>query len=171
MIAPLMRVIAYVSNLISRSSSKRSIALMRPTSPYEIRSDSSTWAGSPDAIRPDTYFTSGEYATTRRSRAAGSPEVLYRLHRSLSSMALTFVSREIPPPRRTVSGAGMRSGVGGLQARRLYPSVDLRRAHGAVAQELLDRPQVGAPVQEVRREGVTQRVRRDPALDRSLPRP
>src|SRR6188768_3150064 len=86
-------------------------------------------------------------------------------------MALTFVSREIPPPRRTVSGAGMRSGVGGLQARRLYPSVDLRRAHGAVAQKLLDRPQVGAPVQEVRGERVTQRVRRDPALDRSLPRP
>ena len=65
----------------------------------------------------------------------------------------------------------MRSGVGGLQARRLYPSVDLRRAHGAVAEQLLDRPQVGAAVQEVRRERVAQRVRRDPALDRGLSRP
>src|SRR5215208_4173843 len=86
-------------------------------------------------------------------------------------MALTFVSREIPPPRRTVSGAGMRSRVGGLQARRLYPSVDLSRAHGAVAQQLLDRPQVGASVQEVRRERVAQRVRPDPALDRGVSRP
>ena len=33
MIAPLMRVIAYVSNLISRSGSKRSIALIRPIRP------------------------------------------------------------------------------------------------------------------------------------------
>jgi hypothetical protein len=33
MIAPLMRVIAYVSNLMSRSGSKRWIALIRPTSP------------------------------------------------------------------------------------------------------------------------------------------
>jgi len=33
MIAPLMRVIAYVSNLISRSGSKRSIALISPISP------------------------------------------------------------------------------------------------------------------------------------------
>ena len=33
MIAPLMRVIAYVSNLISREMSKRSIALIRPSRP------------------------------------------------------------------------------------------------------------------------------------------
>ena len=60
MIAPLMRVIAYVSNLISRSTSKRSIALMRPIRPYEMRSDSSTCAGRPEDIRPATYLTSGE---------------------------------------------------------------------------------------------------------------
>jgi hypothetical protein len=33
MIAPLMRVMAYVSNLISRDGSKRSIAEIRPTRP------------------------------------------------------------------------------------------------------------------------------------------
>ena len=33
MIAPLMRMIAYVSNLMSRDRSKRSIAEIRPTSP------------------------------------------------------------------------------------------------------------------------------------------
>ena len=76
MIAPLMRVIAYVSNLISRSGSKRSIALIRPISPYEMRSASSTWAGRPDDMRPATYLTSGEYATTSCSRARGSPDPL-----------------------------------------------------------------------------------------------
>ncbi len=65
----------------------------------------------------------------------------------------------------------MRSCVGGLQARRLYPSVDLRRAHGAVAEQLLDRAQVGAPVEQVRRERMPQRVRRDPTLHRRVPRP
>src|SRR5215208_633106 len=85
-------------------------------------------------------------------------------------MALTFVSREIPPPPGR-SGAGMRSCVGGLQARRLYPSVDLRRAHRAVTQELLDRAQIGPAVQQMCRERVSQRVRRDAALDRSLARP
>ena len=34
-----------------------------------MRSASSTWAGSPEIIRPATYLTSGEYATTSRSRA------------------------------------------------------------------------------------------------------
>ena len=60
MIAPRMRGIAYVSNLISRPRSKRSIAEIKPIRPYEIRSASSTCAGSPDAMRPATYFTSGE---------------------------------------------------------------------------------------------------------------
>ena len=49
MIAPLMRAIAYVSNLMSRSGSKRSIAPIRPSSPYETRSPSSTCAGRPAA--------------------------------------------------------------------------------------------------------------------------
>jgi hypothetical protein len=60
MIAPLMRVIAYVSNLISRAGSKRSIAEISPTRPYEIRSASSTCGGRLAAIRPATYLTSGE---------------------------------------------------------------------------------------------------------------
>ncbi len=60
MIDPLMRVTAKVSNLISRSGSKRSIAEIRPSSPYEIRSDSSTWEGNPLDMRPATYLTSGE---------------------------------------------------------------------------------------------------------------
>ena len=60
MIAPRIRVIAYVSNLISRVRSNRSIAEIRPPRPYEIRSASSTWAGRPELIRPATYLTSGE---------------------------------------------------------------------------------------------------------------
>ena len=72
MIEPLMRVTAKVSNLISRSGSKRSIAEIRPSSPYEMRSDSSTCEGSPLDMRPATYLTSGEYAITRRSRAFSS---------------------------------------------------------------------------------------------------
>ncbi len=54
-----MRVMAKVSNLISRPGSKRSIAEIRPRSPYEMRSASSTCEGSPLDIRPATYLTSG----------------------------------------------------------------------------------------------------------------
>ena len=45
MIEPRIRAIAYVSNLLSRSGSKRSIAPMSPSRPYETRSPSSTCAG------------------------------------------------------------------------------------------------------------------------------
>ena len=45
-------------------------------------------------VRKDT---SGEYAITRRSRARSSPVLLYRRQRSWSSIALTFVSRVLPP--------------------------------------------------------------------------
>ena len=55
-----MRVTAKVSNLISRSGSKRSIAEISPSRPYEMRSDSSTCEGRPLDMRPATYLTSGE---------------------------------------------------------------------------------------------------------------
>ena len=58
-IAPRMREIAYVSNLISRSGSKRSIAPIRPSRPYEMRSPSSTCGGSHEPSLPATYLTSG----------------------------------------------------------------------------------------------------------------
>src|ERR671915_1875349 len=70
MIEPLMRAIAYVSNLMSRSGSNRSIAPMSPRSPYETRSPSSTCAGRPLPRRPATYLTSGAYVRMRRSRTA-----------------------------------------------------------------------------------------------------
>src|SRR2546421_12233680 len=62
-----------------------------------MRSDSSTWPGNPELIRPATYLTSGEYATTSLSRARSSPVLLYLLQRSWSSIALTLVSRALPP--------------------------------------------------------------------------
>ena len=76
MIEPLMRAIANVSNLMSREVSKRSIAEIRPSRPYEMRSESSTCAGRPLDMRPATYLTSGEYARTSRSRARSSPSSL-----------------------------------------------------------------------------------------------
>src|SRR3954467_2934206 len=116
-----------------------------------MRSASSTCAGKPDAMRPATYFTSGEYATTRSSRARASPVVLYRRHRSRSSMALTLVSMPC-----SGSGPWVALRVGGPQPRGLYPSVDLRRGDRGVAQQLLDRPEVGAAVEQVGGERVAQ---------------
>jgi len=55
-----MRVIAYVSNLISRSMSNFSIASMSPKTPEETKSAYSTFAGRPTLTRPATYFTRGE---------------------------------------------------------------------------------------------------------------
>jgi hypothetical protein len=60
MMAPLIRGMAYVSNLISRARSNFSSASMRPKIPYETRSACSTFAGNPVATRLATYFTSGE---------------------------------------------------------------------------------------------------------------
>src|SRR3954465_9231425 len=133
-----------------------------------MRSASSTCAGRPEAMRPATYFTSGEYATTRRSRAAWSPDPLYRRHRSLSSMALTLVSTAcLPQPL----SARMCPLIGLFEPRGLYPSVDLRRGDTCMSEHLLDRAQVRTAVQEMGRERVTQRVWMDPALQRCMPRP
>src|SRR3954466_14844180 len=119
-----------------------------------MRSASSTCAGRPEAMRPATYFTSGEYATTRSSRARVSPVVLYRRHRSRSSMALTLVSMPC-----SGSGPWVALRVGGPKPGGLYPSVDLGRRDRGVAQQLLDRPQVGAPFEQMGRERVAQGVR------------
>src|SRR5215211_543486 len=73
MIEPLIRAIAYVSNLMSRSGSKRSIAPIRPSRPYETRSPSSTCAGRPLPSRPATCLTSGAYVRISRSRRMRSP--------------------------------------------------------------------------------------------------
>src|SRR4051794_13092310 len=136
-----------------------------------MRSASSTWAGRPEAIRPETYLTSGEYATTRRSRACSSPVDLYRLHRSLSSMALTFVSKLDFLPGYASSGSRMCLCVCALEPRGLYPSVDLRRGDRGMPEHLLDRAQVGAAIEQMGGERVPQGVRMHVAGQRRLPRP
>src|SRR3954464_3970419 len=108
-----------------------------------MRSASSTWVGRPEAIRPATYLTSGEYATTSRSRARSSPLARCRRQRSLSSTALTFVSTLVTEGR---SRPRVCTCVGGPQPVRLYPSVDLRRGQTGVAQELLNHPQIGTTI-------------------------
>ncbi len=59
MIAPLMRGIAYVSNLFPRPGSNFCSASINPNTPYDTRSACSTLAGRPVATRLATYFTSG----------------------------------------------------------------------------------------------------------------
>ena len=51
--------------------------------------------------------------------------------------------------------------IGGPEARRRDVGVDLRRREALVAEQLLDDPQVRAAVEQVRRERVAERVRRD----------
>ena len=60
MMAPLIRVMAYVSNLMARSGSNFSMASISPKTPEETKSACSTLAGRPTLTRPATYFTSGE---------------------------------------------------------------------------------------------------------------
>src|ERR1700752_2926552 len=84
---------------------------MRPRRPYETRSSSSTWAGSPLPSRPATYLTSGAYVTIRRSRSAGSLRARYSRHRAcISSGRLT--AREYGArawfPSTTEHGEGQR---------------------------------------------------------------
>jgi len=62
----------------------------------------------------------------------------------------------------------MRRVVGFLHAAGRQVRVDLRRAQALVAEQLLHAAQVGAVVQQVRREAVTQRVRADPGIEAGL---
>jgi hypothetical protein len=59
-IAPRIRVMAYVSNLIDRSMSNFSMASISPKTPEETKSACSTLDGRPTLTRPATYLTSGE---------------------------------------------------------------------------------------------------------------
>src|ERR1700750_985197 len=130
-----------------------------------MRSASSTCAGRPEDIRPATYLTSGEEATTNCSRALSEPSVLSRRHRSLSSIALTLVSRGGP------LGPRMALRVCRPQPGGLYPSVDLRRRDTCVAKQLLDGAQVRAALEQVSGEGVAEGVRVHAGLRRGVPRP
>src|SRR5262245_36873013 len=74
---------------MSRSGSKRSIAPIRPSRPYETRSFSSTWAGRPLPSRPATYLTSGAYVRISRSRRPWSFVFAYSRHRAWVSSCAT----------------------------------------------------------------------------------
>ena len=62
---------------------------------------------------------------------------------------------------RVATGPRMGLPIGGLQAARRDVGVDLGRGQVLVAEQLLDDPQVGAAVEQVGRERMAQRVRRD----------
>src|SRR5437773_9088172 len=59
-----------------------------------------------------------------------------------------------------ISGTGMRPVIGLHQTAEVDVGVALRRGEARVAEQLLDRAQVGAGAEEMSREGVAQRVRR-----------
>src|ERR1044071_1550895 len=128
---------------MSRSGSKRSIAPIRPSSPYDTRSFSSTWAGRPLPRRPATYLTSGAYVRIRRSRIAWSFVLAYSRQRACVSSCATRreydsgprfpqvadAEREKPEADRTRCDdhddqAGL--GVDGLRGGRRYPAEDDR---------------------------------------------
>src|SRR5262245_29178270 len=54
------------------------------------------------------------------------------------------------------------------QLRGVDVGITLRRAQAGVSEQLLDRPQIGAALEQVRGERVTQRVRADPELGAAL---
>src|SRR3954449_7756777 len=113
---------------MSRSGSNRSIAPIRPSSPYETRSPSSTCAGSPLPSRPATYLTSGAYVRIRRSRTALSPVLRSSCHRLWVSSA-TEGEYALPPgfPHR---GPGERRHPGGERCRRERNHPDARKRGG-----------------------------------------
>src|ERR1019366_5625417 len=149
------------SSVGTRCSFASSLTLARSIWRARARTERGTQsrAGNPAPIRPATYLTSGEYATTSRSRAFWSSEVLKRRHRSRSSTAFTFVCTEVSRILLTELRSRVTAGVGASQSRGLYLSVDLRSRNARVPEQLLDRPQVGAAVQQMGCEGVTEGVR------------
>ena len=67
--APRIRVTAYVLNLTCFPGSNLSMASNSPKTPKPTRSSNSTFCGMPMAIFPATYFTSGAYWRTKKSRS------------------------------------------------------------------------------------------------------
>src|SRR5215207_8215283 len=57
------------------------------------------------------------------------------------------------------------------EPRRLNLGVDLRRGEAGVTEQLLDRAEIRAALEQVGRERVPQRMRGDPSRDRRLPDP
>src|SRR5205809_226766 len=89
-----------------------------------MRSASSTCAGRPEAIRPATYLTSGEYATTSRSRARSPPDVggrepaagLRQEQRGLATAAVEGVARALQVAPERAQGGLPRGHEAGLAA-------------------------------------------------------
>src|SRR5262245_33351112 len=110
--APRMRGTQYVSNLTPRVMSKASMASIRPKTPAEMRSSSSTPSGRRAQIRSPLYFTSGRYCSTSRLRYSlfvGS--ALYRFQISsistcFSTVIVAMPSSVIGLPRRKGSSVG-----------------------------------------------------------------
>src|ERR1039457_4119859 len=65
----------------------------------------------------------------------------------------------LPP----VSRPRVAARIGASKPGGLYPSVNLSAGHARVPEQLLDAPQVGSAIEQVRRKAVAQRVRRDRA--------
>src|SRR4051794_7906995 len=86
-------------------------------------------------------------------------------------MALTLVSKLDFLPGYASSGSRVCLCVCALEPRGLYPSVDLRRGDRRMSEHLLDRTQVGAAVQQMRRERGAGRVGGEGPGQRRLPRP
>src|SRR3954471_8185453 len=76
---------------------------------------------------------------------------------------------EVSIPKCPASGARVRLPVCPLQSARLYPSVSLGRAYARVPQQLLNRPQIGAPLEEMRRERMPQCMRRHASVQGRAP--
>ena len=139
---------------MSRCGSKRSIAFIRPSSPYETRSPSSTCAGRPGAEPP------GDVLDERRVRQDQA------VAQALVARALVLV-----PDRNGVVG----SSCSRVRVRRARPA-DGARSRGCIpgscrpmrGRAVLDAAQVGPALQEMGGERVPQGVRR--ALRRAPPR-
>src|SRR5688572_29035868 len=134
-----MRGVANVSNLTPRRGSKRSMASISPSTPLLVRSRGSTVAGSPAPTRPASNLTRGAYDTMRWSRA---DELRRRNHSSHCRARYGSTSTMLT---RSCSGVGL--AVGAAEALPADVRVALRRGDVAVAQQLLHRPEVGAPVE------------------------
>src|SRR5262245_39446086 len=119
---------------------------------------------------------SGETSSTRGGSVSGGPPlgICLRAQLTSASSAKEQASNASAMKRRLRarrSGPRVRLVIRLLEPRARDVRVDTRAREAAVAEQLLDRAQVGAGVGEVARERVAERVRRDaePARDRREP--
>ena len=170
MIAPRIRCMAKVSKRISAVGLETLHRLDQADHPVGDQVGLVDVRGQPGARASGHELDQGRVGDHEPLPGAGVPPSLYLRQSSRSSNAFTSASIATPASVVFLTPADDSERTG-FASRTAPLGCNLRGRETRVPQQLLDRPQVRPALQQMGREGVSQRVRRDATGDRGLSHP